>query len=607
MSRTPHSRPIRHVLLTAVSAAALTAFAASQARASCDTWTAGGNGNWSDNSDWNGGTPDSPTTSVCITDGTSTVTLDAPGETAIDDLDIGAGNELDVSGVGSDVTLTVTGSSIENNGEIDLQGLSGGAVLDTGATISGNGTILVGGGANLTMYGGANAGNTIEVEGGIFAPGLSATNDSGGTILLEEGELAAGNFMNEGLIKVVSGDSNLLFGDVINSGSGSIELENAGLVLGGTGGTGSIQGGTVDGVGALSLGGGLLDNVTLGSGIITDAGGSLLEGTITNNGEIGTGGGNVNFLGNVTLAGDGTTLVSGGSVLNDQLEGPATLYNAGNTIFGYGTPGNAATIVNLVNESGGTVIAENTGGALVLAGTTTNAGRIQVMNGAEIDATGSFANGGQVLIGANGMFTTGSNDYNQSAGTTQVDGTLTAGNANVNGSALTGTGTVMADLFNYGTVRPGDPGSFGTLSVTGSFTQGSTGTLEIDIAGKNPGQYSQLDVSGQTSLAGTLALVLLNGFALTKGQSFDIVDTGSFSGDFTSLALDGGSCSMAGTENWTCGNVSLSEVFVSGDQLYIDVNAPNAVPEPDSLVLLLGGGLALAGAGMLRRKKHFAR
>src|SRR5208282_3993501 len=56
------------------------------------TWT-DGNSNWNNGGNWSGGTPNS-STSACINDGTSTVTLDASQSLSVKDLGIANGNTL---------------------------------------------------------------------------------------------------------------------------------------------------------------------------------------------------------------------------------------------------------------------------------------------------------------------------------------------------------------------------------------------------------------------------------------------------------------------------------------------------------------------------------
>ena len=102
------------------------------------------------------------------------------------------------------------------------------------------------------------------------------------------------------------------------------------------------------------------------------------------------------------------------------------------------------------------------------------------------------------------------------------------------GGTLAGTGTVIGNVTNNvgGTVSPGDaPG--GTLTVN-SYTQRNGGTLLIDIAGPNTGQFSILDVLGTANLKPNSLLLpaLQNGFVPTVGESFTFVDYAALTGTF---------------------------------------------------------------------------
>src|SRR5215468_7272154 len=85
------------------------------------TWNIAGNGTWSTAGDWNpAGAPNSTTTNVCITNGTSTVTLDI--SPSIANLQLASGNTLNMTG---NVALTVNGTSIINAGAISMNGGNG--------------------------------------------------------------------------------------------------------------------------------------------------------------------------------------------------------------------------------------------------------------------------------------------------------------------------------------------------------------------------------------------------------------------------------------------------------------------------------------------------
>lgn len=101
---------------------------------------------------------------------------------------------------------------------------------------------------------------------------------------------------------------------------------------------------------------------------------------------------------------------------------------------------------------------------------------------------------------------------------------------------LTGNGDVTAAVFNSGgTVAPG--ATLGTLHITGPYTQGSTGKLQIQLGGTTAGsQYDRLWVSGAATLAGTLQ-VTLSSFTPAQGEVFDILDFTSRTGTFGTVTL----------------------------------------------------------------------
>ena len=83
------------------------------------------------------------TTSACITDGTSTVTLNSNQTLSTLDLQIGSGNTLTS---GSNMELNVFGTQIINNGQFLLNGGGGtNAVLqlESNVTLSGSGTLTL--------------------------------------------------------------------------------------------------------------------------------------------------------------------------------------------------------------------------------------------------------------------------------------------------------------------------------------------------------------------------------------------------------------------------------------------------------------------------------
>jgi hypothetical protein len=172
-----------------------------------------------------------------------------------------------------------------------------------------------------------------------------------------------------------------------------------------------------------------------------------------------------------------------------------------------------------------------------LAGLTTNTatGHLTVGAGYHLTTAGAFSNAGIVTIQSGASLSTGAGGYSQSAGTTTVDGTLTAANVWINAGSLNGAGTIIGNLINAAIVTPGDP--TGTLSIQGNYTQTATGALDIILAGSSA--YGALAVSGTATLAGTLNVSLSNGYMPALGASFTILSFGTRLGDFgTENGLD---------------------------------------------------------------------
>jgi len=69
----------------------------------------------------------------------------------------------------------------------------------------------------------------------------------------------------------------------------------------------------------------------------------------------------------------------------------------------------------------------------------------------------------------------------------------------------------------------------------------------MELAGGAPGaQFDQVHASGQLALNGTLQVSLIDGFAPSIGQAFDILDWGALSGTFAPISLPAG----AGGRRW---------------------------------------------------------
>jgi hypothetical protein len=257
---------------------------------------------------------------------------------------------------------------------------------------------------------------------------------------------------------------------------------------------------------------------------------------------------------------DGASLISqdGGTLISQ--DGGTLVGNSGGTLVRRdGTPliasggGNvvAAGAGNLIASGGGNLIASG-GGNLIASG----GGNILSPNSANFVATGGdnlIASGGgnisipNVFSGAvgNAHAATAPSGYQQSGGFTDLSGITIIGAVSVNGGVIGGTGSIIGSLTNSGGfVAPGS--SAGLLAVTGSFSQGNTGTMILEAGGGAAGQFDQLQIGGSASLGGKLDVRTINGYTPLPGDPFNPVGYSSVNGSFASVS---GNVALTQTSN----------------------------------------------------------
>jgi spore coat protein A len=128
-----------------------------------------------------------------------------------------------------------------------------------------------------------------------------------------------------------------------------------------------------------------------------------------------------------------------------------------------------------------------------------------------------------------------------------VDGRLITPQLNVEG-LLRGTGEVVANVTNRGTVSPGG-NARGSLTVTGDVTLINSGNLAIELSGTGVGQFDSLDIAGQATLSGLLSIEVFDTgqggtYTPALGDTFEIMTAaGGVAGVFDTdlrTALAGG-------------------------------------------------------------------
>lgn len=140
---------------------------------------------------------------------------------------------------------------------------------------------------------------------------------------------------------------------------------------------------------------------------------------------------------------------------------------------------------------------------------------------------------GTIVLTANAALM-GATTFQQSAGTTQVDGTLGAMQVTLSGGTLDGTGRVTGALLNSGSlVLAGVQGGPVASLAVGSYVQGPGGTLDTTLAAS--GQAREVVASGTVSLQGG-TLVIYSTTPLAPGQHYTVLQAqAGLSGTFAQL------------------------------------------------------------------------
>ena len=372
----------------------------------------------------------------------------------------------------------------------------------------------------LTNLGGGANGGIVDGIGVDLANGGSGSLTVGG-LLTNSGDIGIGNASH-------NQSTFASFGSLDNTSTGSLGIEGAGVTV-----TGAAQNA---GVGAAN---GFDDGISVDTVNGTLQGDFDVSGTFTNTGVFAAG----------NLNDQLSTLVTFGALVNGA-SGSMQLIDAEATVSG--TASNAGT-----GKGHGIFVGGQTGSdqtSLDVIGAFTNTGELVVGNGlgtASVTASG-FTNTGAVEIDLAASIVLQTNTvYTQSGGagsTTDVEGTLTAFQVNLTGGVLEGDGTIASLVSNTGgnllagsgATTPGELTIGGT--APGSYSQGAKGKMTELIAGAAAGQSGEVKVSGKVSLAGSLVIQAVSGFAFAAGQTFEIMSlaanglTGLFSAiDFGSV------------------------------------------------------------------------
>ena len=547
--------------------------------------------------------------------------------------------------IGLDQVLRVAGA-MTNNGTIEFQSAnpnSGGNLWFAGdTTLSGNGAVnlridpwdlVTALAPNSTLTN--TAGHTIRGAGRITAvgqvgqeqtffftlanAGLIDANVAGKSLFVVLSESSGGRLNNTGTLRA-SGGGNLSFSGnsgvgFVNNDGGIVEaLDNSTVTVDSNA---TVEGGTLatSGTGTIRSGGGKLSNVTNTGRVVIGLNQVMrMAGTIMDNGTIDFtsdnpgGGGNLWFVGDTTLSGNGAVnLKIDPWDLVTALAPNSTLTNAaGHTIRGAGrftavgqvgleqtfffTIANDGLIdANVAGKSLTFILRESDGGRL------NNTGTLRASGGGNLSFSGNSGvgfvtnNGGLVEALPNSTISfDASAAFVQTAGTIDLNGgSINAAHGlDLNGGQLIGSGTFVGAIRNNGgIVGPGH--SPGKITVNGDYTQGATGTLNIEIGGYTAvTEFDQLAIGGSAALAGTLNLTLINGFRPKVNDVFQILTFNGFTGGFTTINFTGFTASVT----YSASGITFKVLTVPDIPLNIATRL-KVNPDPNQLV----GGLIITG------------
>jgi autotransporter-associated beta strand protein len=537
------------------------------------------------------GTTINGTSNVFTTTGTHDTTTDV---TVAAGSGVADGNGVDLTGA-----LTTFDGTISS----DTRTFGGTITSATGGSVSGNFnlavTTLENGGVGLAgegSYNPVNVGYTAFVYTG---QGVWNASGSGtwGTISAPTNWTADGGA--PGLDPNFTSTDSATFGNSIGAATATVTL---------AGDTPSLNTITFSN----TLGGSYI--VAQGSGgtlVLNDGSGTALINNL---------GGNNTISAPVQIESNTSATAAGGSVLtlagaiSEQggsfgltVNGPGTVVLGDNNTYSGGTTLSFGTL----DVSGSGTLGSSTGaltvdgGTLNLGGTSQTVGAVNITGASTIQTgilTGSSysdsapsgtatvsatlaGSGALTMSGGGTLALNGANTY--SGGTIISSGTLATGNL----TAL-GTGDVS---MSGGILEAGN--GIHQINVAGNYTQ-TGGTLVLNLsgttAGASPG-YDFLNVAGTASLGGALQIVVLSPYVPRNGDTFDFVQAGTITGDFSSITSNLASLSVTGQG---VGGVTITQlpfatlpgITYTTNQLavaaYIDTSFQNGASSPAFQTLL---------------------
>jgi T5SS/PEP-CTERM-associated repeat protein len=559
---------------------------------------------------------------------------------------------------------------IEAGGQVTIQGKDAGSLL-IGNSSTGSGTLNIDGAKSTLVYTGDNFNVGVLGQGIVNVTGGARLGVDAVTIGSTQGGIGAlsiggsGSTMVYDTLQGIAGQLNVSGGGQLISGTGT-----GGDVLGGqmvatvdgAGASNGIQSTWLaksglelnDSASVTVSGGGQLievGNLNLNDSSVMTAKDANSSIQVQGNATIGTSAGNgtaiLNVINdatfsttgnlNVGLLGAGTLNIAGGVVDesssaltantlfvggNSEGSGTVTISNGGQLLLGSASLNVGKGTVQ-VSDSGMlktpniTIAGSNSNAILTVSGTgqlggvksinVFDQGVLQLSGGAAASVSSSVGLGGAAILDVrNGSLTIGSGPVAPATtGFVFVDqGGLLSG-VNVSGITPTGPASILGNVMvNGGRLSPGDPETF---KISGNYIQ-TAGFLDLQIEGTGAGQFDKLLIGGAANFTGgQIEFDFANGFAPTKGETFDLLDADggvTISGvDFLVAGLGPGfEYSFAEGADGSFDMTALNNGIFTGGPGFENPpvggtgpgGPPTGTPEPSVLCLLVLGTIGLA-------------
>jgi filamentous hemagglutinin len=418
----------------------------------------------------------------------------------------------------------------------------GGTFTDIGTVNFLDGGTLVADGGDLTISCLALLEATVERSGGSGAVHILMATPQDLVVTPGSEVVVDGQFDNPAGTAIFN-DGTVRLRGLMNLGGGTSTISLAGsgtLVLDG----GTLAGQVINTAGHTITGCGTISASMTNYGVIDASCGEMtLSGMDKiNRGVIRTSTGRLKAMGPVqvkNVAGGSITLNGGQFWIQDgptlDLSGGPLVSNGSLVWFRRG----ACTISGGRLEGTGAAQFSNQG-SVTLKDVTLGPGAVYYTDArSSTQATGtSFTVQGVNQVASMGTFTVApTTDYIQTGGATELlGGQLSATRElQIQGGALRGTGTVVANVANADVV--GSSSASERLTIQGNYRQLPTGRLNVALAGSDAGQVGGLDVTGGTTLDGTLAVAAVGGFTPSTGSVFQVMSYQGLSGHFAELQV----------------------------------------------------------------------